>query len=65
MGLVAREDALENDDCGRWKEVPDKLRPGGGGITGDMLGVALGVELALLLPKALAALSGEEDNAFL
>jgi hypothetical protein len=32
-----KEGGLDEDDCGRCKELLERLRPGGGGIAGDML----------------------------
>jgi len=47
-------DELDEEDCGRCKELPGGLRPGGGGIAGDMLDVVpdgIVIPLLFMVPR--------------
>jgi hypothetical protein len=65
VDLFMKEDEFDEEDCGRCKELLERLRPGGGGIAGDMLDNVPNGALTLLLFIVPRVRSGEGDITLL
>lgn len=65
VDLFMKEDALDEEDCGRCNELSERLRPGGGGIAGDMLDTVPDSALTPLLFIVPRIRNGEGDITLL